>query len=207
MLEAFRQAFGPIDDDGREVTIPTLGDKAELNTQELRRHYGGRFFRRGLYRVVDEAEKLAWNARVEAAFPEFAYDVDCFAYDWLGRAFVLRTSRSVKDTVQILMLEPGTGLVLEIPGDLIQFHDEELVQYPDAALASEFHAAWLNGGGAVPSFGECVGYKVPLFLAGADEITNLDVADVDVYWHLLGQLRKQTKDLPPGTKVNVGIGH
>jgi hypothetical protein len=35
---------------------------------------------------------------------------------------------------------------------------------------------------------KCVGYKVPLFLGGEDEISNLDELDMEVYWSIIGQL-------------------
>jgi hypothetical protein len=40
------------------------------------------------------------------------------------------------------MLEPGTGEVLEIPTTFMAFHEEELVDYQDAALAVEFFNQW-----------------------------------------------------------------
>jgi hypothetical protein len=35
---------------------------------------------------------------------------------------------------------------------------------------------------------ECIGYRVPLFLGGSDTVENLEKVDLDVYWHLHGQL-------------------
>ncbi|WP_431278627.1 T6SS immunity protein Tdi1 domain-containing protein [Leifsonia poae] len=52
------------------------------------------------------------------------------------------------------------------------------------------------------AFDECVGYEVPLFLGGGDEIDNLQVADMEVYWTLTGQLRVATHDLRPGRSVS-----
>jgi len=86
------------------------------------------------------------------------------------------------------MFEPGTGEALAIPCNLETFHDEELVEYGDAALASEFQERWLANDGAAPQYGQCIGYKKPLFLGGADELGNLEMFDVDVYWHLMAQL-------------------
>lgn len=101
------------------------------------------------------------------------------------------------------MFEPGTGEALEIPCNIGTFHDEELIQYADAALASEFHERWLVSGGGAPKHEQCVGYKKPLFLGGADEIGNLHLSDIDVYWHLLSQLILKTKGLPPSAPIRV----
>ncbi len=86
------------------------------------------------------------------------------------------------------MFEPGTGEVLQLPCNLVSFHDEELVEYRDAALASAFHQKWLSLGESAPHYHQCVGYRRPLFLGGSDELGNLEVSDIDVYWHLFGQL-------------------
>jgi hypothetical protein len=37
------------------------------------------------------------------------------------------------------MLEPGTGELLEVPANFVQFIREELIQHDDAALASSFY--------------------------------------------------------------------
>ena len=55
--------------------------------------------------------------------------------------------------------------------------------------ASEFFEAWLRGNPGPIRFDQCVGYQVPLFLGGADELRNLSVTDLDLYWTLTGELR------------------
>jgi hypothetical protein len=86
------------------------------------------------------------------------------------------------------MLDPGTAEALEIPCNLRSFHEHELIAYEDAALASQLYSRWRQAGGAAPGYGTCVGYKVPLFLGGDDEVGNLETSDIDVYWHVTGQL-------------------
>lgn len=63
------------------------------------------------------------------------------------------------------------------------------MEFGDAALAEDFQKVWLANGGRSPSYTECVGYKVPLWLGGSDDIENLQTVDLDVYWHVTGQLR------------------
>jgi hypothetical protein len=50
---------------------------------------------------------------------------------------------------------------------------------------------------------ECVGYRKPLFLGGADNLTNVEMLDLDVYWTLTAQLIAKTRGLPAGTKIRV----
>lgn len=101
------------------------------------------------------------------------------------------------------MFEPGTGEVLEIPATFASLHDDELIDFGDSALATEFFAAWsARHPRSLPlRHGECVGYRVPLFLGGADTVENLEVIDMDVYWTVCGQLRRGTLRLRAGTTI------
>lgn len=46
---------------------------------------------------------------------------------------------------------------------------------------------WLASGGLHPTYGQCIGYKVPLFLGGKDDVSNLELSDLDVYWYAISQ--------------------
>ncbi|CCV07982.1 hypothetical protein MESS2_660021 [Mesorhizobium metallidurans STM 2683] len=170
---------------------------------ELLASFGGASFKRGLYRINRASEVTRWNARVVLGFPEFAGRITCFGYDWLGRAFAVDTGRLEQGEPGVVMFEPGTGEALEVPANIRAFHDAELQEYEDAALASDFYTKWREIVGTEPAYTQCVGYKVPLFLNGKDEIENLELSDLDVYWHIMGQLILKVKDLPMGTRVNI----
>jgi hypothetical protein len=92
---------------------------------------------------------------------------------------------------------------LEIPADFQTFHERELVERPDAALAVGFFEGWCRAHpGSVPlSFDRCVGYRVPLFPGGADDLANLEMTDFDVYWSLSARLLATTRDAPPGASI------
>jgi hypothetical protein len=105
------------------------------------------------------------------------------------------------------LLEPGTGESLAIPANLETFHNDELQVHAEAVLAISGYNRWLQSGGAAPRHHQCIGYKVPLFLSGTDDIDNLSLTDIDVYWHISAQLIQQSRGLPPGTRIgNVTIG-
>ena len=142
---------------------------------------------------------------VANAFSEFRGRTSCFAYDWLGRIFALDSARSAAGRTALLMLEPGTGAALEIPCNLSTFHEGELIDYREAVLADSFYANWLAAGGTIPDPHHCVGYKVPLYLGGKDLLENLELSDLDVYWHLSAQLISKAKGLPLGTRVRVKL--
>jgi len=173
----------------------------ELNSAypELRELFGevaGATFDEGLYRVHDGASSDAITALVKEAFPEVTERVGaCFGYDWVGRQFGLDLSRQDRNKrFMVFMHEPGTGAVRPLPATLATFHEEILIEKPEAALAVAFFKDWtaqtlrryLPLGRT-----QCVGYKIPLFLNGKDEISNLEVSDLEVYWSICGQLRNQ----------------
>jgi hypothetical protein len=99
------------------------------------------------------------------------------------------------------MFELGTGEALEIPANLQSFHEEVLIEHGEAALAISFHEKWLAAGGKAPNYAQCIGYQKPLFLGGDDEVWNLQLSDLDVYWHVVGELVRKTRGLPPGTPI------
>lgn len=204
MLEAFKEAFS------KDATLSVESEEnASLSLvagwNNLVDHLGGGSFNQGLYRVIRASDAGAWNARVAVAFPDFASRITCFGFDWLGRVFASDPKRAEGGSLGVVMFEPGTGEVLEIPCNIASFHDEELIEYRDAALASDFHQRWLSSGGDAPQYGQCVGYKKPLFLGGVDEISNLELSDIDVYWHIMGQLIMKAKGLPPGTPISASL--
>lgn len=166
--------------------------------------FAGATFNGGLYRVDDAASGAQSLALIAEAFPEYASRACPFGYDWLGRQFAVDSGRKVGGQPQVLLLEPGTGEALEVPVSFVGFHEEELLDYADAALATTFFDSWsaVNSDSVPLRRDECVGYRVPLFLGGQDGIENVEVSDLDVYWTMCGQLRRAAFRLPPSTSIN-----
>jgi len=146
--------------------------------------HGGSSFRRGLYRIHPPSEMLKWTAIVEGSFPRHRRQILCFAYDWLGRQFGLHRGCLVDGLAQIRLFDIGFHEVFEIPCGFEALHRFELPEYADDALAARFHSEWLASGGSPPDLTQCVGYKVPPHLGGKDAVTNLELTDMEVYWHL-----------------------
>jgi hypothetical protein len=159
----------------------------ELN--QLISKFGGNSYQNGLYRVIGRDDLDAWNHKVSIVFPEYKKEqIFCFGFDWLGRVFALDRNANRDDDNNIIMFELGTGQVLEIPANLKTFHNNEIIGYGDASLASGFYKLWMISGGQPPNYGQCIGYKKPLFLGGADNLDNLELSEIDVYWTIVGQL-------------------
>ncbi len=145
---------------------------------------GGMTFLNGMYRVFAPSETGKWQKIVEEAFPAYKNQMNVFAFDWLGRVFALSREKD-----KVLLMEPGTGEVLAIPADIVEFHDVEIAEYSEDSLASEFFDEWYEANQHyVLKHNECAGYRVPLFLNGDDNIGNLEVSDMEVYWGIMSQL-------------------
>jgi hypothetical protein len=115
--------------------------------------------------------------------------------------FALDYDRKNKGEFLLLMLEPGTGQALELPVSFLEFHNKELIEYREAALAADFYDDWRQSGGFPPKFEQCVGYNKPLFLGGSDSVQNLELVDLDVYWTITAQLLSNIRNLTHGTPI------
>jgi hypothetical protein len=168
----------------------------------LARRFAGCSFENGIYRLHDAGTGPRGEAWIAESFPRFASRACPFAYDWLGRQFALDSQRLEGQEPLVLLFEPGTGEVLEIPFPFAVFH-EQLEGLREPALAESFFASWATANpGLLPlKVTQCVGYKVPLFLSGKDVLENLEVIDLDVYWSISGQLRQGVQHLPPGASI------
>lgn len=189
-------------DPGRPVTHTGVHGLDELLSS-----FGGASFQQGLYRIIRPQDVPVWNARVNLAFPEFNGRITCFGYDWQGSAFAVDSQRLEQGQPGVVLFEPGTAEALEIPNDIETFHDVLVAENPDAALSANIYVEdWLAAGGAQPGYDECIGYKRPLFLGGEDDVSNQELSDLEVYWHIMGQVIAKVKGLPPGTPVNLRGG-
>ncbi|WP_022910157.1 T6SS immunity protein Tdi1 domain-containing protein [Aestuariimicrobium kwangyangense] len=205
MFQRFRAAYAPLRDD---VLAGSMWQHERLATVagylEFAAEFAGATLGGGLYRIHDEASGAQALTLIAEAFPEYATRICPFGYDWLGRQFAVDSDRAAGGQPQVLLLEPGTAEALEIPLSFVAFHDEELIEYADAALATGFFDSWSStNGDALPlRRDQCVGYRVPLFVGGQDVVENLEVSDLEVYWAICGQLRRGALRLPQGTAIN-----
>lgn len=141
----------------------------------------GKTFLNGMYRLFRKDQIAKWTEIVERSFPAYRSRIDLFGFDWLGQVFARN-----KDTDTVLWFQPGIGEVLDIPCSFTAFHDVEIVESPEDALVSRYFEYWFeNNDHYILKHNECVSYKVPLFLNGNDDIDNLEVSDMEVYWEIM----------------------
>lgn len=199
MFERFRSMYAPTRD-SLEAGGAWVNERLTRSEGyvDYAHEFAGASFGGGLYRIHDDRTGPESLRLITAAFPELAQRVCPFGYDWLGRQFAVDSGRVEAGQSQVLLLEPGTGEALEIPASFLSFHDAELVDHADAALATEFFRSWsASAPAALPlRRDQCVGYQIPLFVGGKDTVDNLEVSDLVVYWTTLGQVRLRTLDSP-----------
>lgn len=165
--------------------------------------YAGRSFGRGIYRFHTAVTAPVMLGKINEYFPEFGGRLRPSSYDWIGRQFCIDRTRTRGTEPLVLLVEPGSGEALRVPTMFAEFHESELVNYADDALAADFYANWRESarGADLIDPDRCVGYRVPLFLGGADEVSNLELTDIEVYWELCGQLLLSVR--PHGNGVDV----
>jgi hypothetical protein len=203
MFERFAASFRPLP--AGQVAGPLWRDDrllAVAGYPELAGRFAGCSFENGIYRLHDAVTGPRGAAWIAGSFPKFASRACPFGYDWLGRQFAADFRRLEGGEPLVLLFEPGTGEVLDIPFSFARFH-EQLDELREPALAGSFFASWAQANpDLLPlSAAQCVGYKVPLFLGGKDTLENLEVIDLEVYWSMSGQLRQDTRTLPPGASI------
>ena len=159
-------------------------------------------FHDGAYRLHRPEDVERFSNCVKEVFPQRAHQFQCFGADWMGRQFAHDSTRNSDGEPQVALLDPVTEEIFEIPCGYREFHEEEIIKYPNETVELDQFKKWLSGGGQRPAYGECVGHKVHLRLGGKDDFANLEISDLEVYWSVSGQILAQLRDVPVGTKIN-----
>lgn len=159
--------------------------------------YGGVTFDKGLYRVHSFSGSLKWSLMIGEYFPEYMGRIYPFSYDWMGKQFCCDSTGRM-----LLMFDPETGEVGEFQQTIPLLHNNDFASDKDGMLSSGlFKDLLLKMSLPEIGYGQCLTYKVPLFLGGKEEIDNYAVQDIEAYWQIQSQIYKQIKDLPDGTVI------
>lgn len=202
MFDNFRRSFDATSRSGHEAWCPEPM-KNVGGYQEFAHEFAGATFNSGLYRFYDETTAPSLYRDFVLAFPDVHRRMAPFAYDWMGNQFALDFGRRQGDEPSVVLLDFGLGTMLEIPGTFKSFHEERLVENAAAVLVAELFDEWMRTRGSGPiARDECVGYSVPMFLGGSEDLDNCDLISLEVHLNLSAQLIDKTRDLPPGTPIS-----
>ncbi len=166
-------------------TVLYSGDLYEDFINQL----GGKCFGKGIFTVFLRSDIDKWEQIVSEAYQDFKGYFKILAYDWLGRCFAVDLRKETFEN--ILMFDIGANDVLEIPCSLLNFLNEEIPFYSEECLAESFFKEWMLGYQQELSYGKCAGYKIPLFLGGEDDVSNIEECDMEVYWGVLSQIKNK----------------
>lgn len=152
----------------------------------------------GLLRILrpgGNPDLVRWNAadgwRLD--WPE-AEGLVAFAYDWLGRLYGLDRLGAWGRAGHVVRLVPGTGDIEAADIALSDFLYSKLPADHEDLPSEAYWRDWLSVGGRPLATDECVGYRVPLFLGGEDDVPNLEIVPLRSYLSLCGQLASQAVD-------------
>jgi hypothetical protein len=164
----------------------------------LKRH-GGAIFENGLYRLHTFESCLRWSSIIPEYFEAYQNNMLPFGFDWMGRQFCMSTA----DSGSIYLFDPATEEVLDIDQSLHSLHNvlftNDAADVLDAELFGRLRAFYSL---QEISFDQCLGFRIPLFLGGVDALENYEICNMEVYWEITKQLKRQVDNLPDGTVIN-----
>jgi len=186
MFESFEAEFLPEYPFGKRLA----NSHSVTGWDEFMDKHAGATCLRGLYRVHNGQSGHVADAFVRKAFPNVAFST-CFGFDWAGRQFAFNPNAVRIAGPDVIMFDPVEGRAYEMPFGFERLHDQFLFSQRDRMLKINQFAAWMQLDIAPESLGvnSCVAHTVPLLEGGRDELDNLELADIEVTWSVLTQLR------------------
>ena len=187
MFAGFLECFG-------EKPIEISDEKDPYNA--FIDHFEGRSFGGGVFKVVERADIPKWKEDILGLCLRRSEDgFRLFGYNWLGQFFAIDDQEGKG---HVIIIDTDTTAYTDM--GFLEYLNDELPENPERSLHVTQYGEWVASHGPVDP-GECVGYKVPLFLGGDDSPDNMEVIDMDVYWTMTGQLWRAYLGLPEGTKI------
>jgi len=156
----------------------------------------------GLFRWHDVESERAGRGLVSEYFQLPPERFELFGFDWAGRQYAVEYRRGELQSEFVLQFDPAAGAALQLAAPASVF-ERQIDELGEEVLNARLFRAWqvVNPTIHEVAFSECVGTNVPLFLGGQESVENLGLTDIEVYWTLVGQLFKATRDMPPGARV------
>tara|TARA_R110002124_G_scaffold172634_1_gene340254 strand:+ start:549 stop:1172 length:624 start_codon:yes stop_codon:yes gene_type:complete len=200
MFERFESQF-----EGDRTTLRETRDLLRIGFDSsllrLFQRHAGQTVGNNIYRILSVDQGLRIGEIISTCFDGYDEKIFCFGCDWMGRVFASNDHTPINGHPSVMMFHPEYGELFTLPYNVVEFHNDALVDLREDILAENFYGEWLRSGGKRPSSNECVGHKVPLFLNGDDDLSNLELTNLEVYWTVAAQLLIQIRSLPDGTAI------
>jgi len=165
--------------------------------------FGGASFKNGLYRVIRTEELDSWRDVIGDAFPKYRNKIMPFGYDWLGRFFCIDSEREGQNNSFILFFSVFSDEVLEIPENLIDFHDKVLVQQGELALEVNAFSNFMKKNGLnCLGVDKCAELINPTYLSGSFDVSNMRVSEIRMYWEISAQILQSTRGIKEGAVID-----
>jgi hypothetical protein len=159
--------------------------------------YCGRSFDEGMLRFHDAQTGPNYRELVFAGFPELGKidrKADVLAFDWNGKQYLTAKVPGERD-VQVLVADLGAGELSRL-ASVAQFAAvlklDNVGEFFDVGLFNDWKQQ-VGEPDAQLGFSDCVEYQVPLYLGGADDVSNLQLGDMDVSWTIGVQIMNQKR--------------
>lgn len=170
--------------------------------QELLKRYEGASFNKGVYRIVRSQDISLWIGCIASIFSDFSKRIIPFGYDWLGRFFCLDLEKTENSKPLVLLFSGFSNEVLEIPTNIVEFHDRVLIAQSEVALEEGMFSNYLSSSRIISlSTDHCVDMVIPLYMGGTYSVDNMKVAELEASWEINAQLLSQLKNVPEGTQI------
>jgi len=148
-------------------------------------YLGGMQFGGGLFNAFRLEDIPKWKGYLVDAFPRLEGKILPFGYTWDGVCYCV----DVRDG-KIIVCDVGAGEITVIPHSMMHFLNKDIpASFGEPENILDFKE-WISENGQI-SYGSCAGLRIPLFLDGAEENSNREISDMEVYWGVFGQIKRQ----------------
>lgn len=168
--------------------------------RDLLGEFGGATLSDGFYRFHTAESCQAGNTACAGLVRGFEGRFHVFAFDWLGRHLAVDLRPATAEG-KVIAVDPGAAQHLATGCTFGEWHDA--VAGRDDPLAYCLYQEWrdANPSAGALQFDQAIGYKVPVFLGGTDEVANLEIIDLGVYFKLCTQLARSARTTRAGSTI------
>jgi hypothetical protein len=179
-LQPFLTMYAVTHDAGNSELVPTVAERAGGPFTAFMRALGGKTFN-GVYRVHRWDRVEEYTRLIEAMYPALKGELVAFASDWTGRQFAFDFTEPAADQPGVTWFDLGGADRMPTDQNIADFHNVTLIERANDTLSLGLYVEWRAADAREIPPGQCVGYKVPLFMGSNDDVSNLHRIDTPTY--------------------------